>query len=146
MPNFVSAGATMKTALEPVGAPHPPPNLVFNTDMTTIVLTDKVKTIYMARGSKEHLKKLHLCPGYTAKTTMDRNIGVMPTISAVGELVCCVATIKHDAIKEPQLVPVSVKNHFKILTYSVVQAKECLPLGGPEESSCPQAFYAELCS
>lgn len=78
-----------------------------NTDLTTVVLADGVKSIYLARGSKERLKKLHLCPGYTAKTAMDRNIGVMPTINAAGDLVCCVATIKHEKIAEPRLLTVS---------------------------------------
>lgn len=136
----------MKTVLQPVDAPNPPPEFVFNTDLSTVVLTDGVKTIYMARGSKARLKKLHLCPGCTANTTMDRNIGVMPTISAAGELVCCVATIKHEKIKEPQLVPVSVNFHFKKLICAVEQKKSIYLSIGPKGQDGASISCALTCA
>lgn len=78
------------------------PDLLYNTDETSLLVGEKkIEQVYLARGSKEKLRKNNLSIGTTANKSLpeqERSVHLVVTTNASGELVHTVIKIKDDAI------------------------------------------------
>jgi hypothetical protein len=77
------------------------PDLLFNTDVTTLYLTDDAEPVWV---TEDHIKKSKMQRrgvSETKKTShQDRTISLMTTTSAVGALACVIAVNKDSDVEE----------------------------------------------
>jgi hypothetical protein len=108
MENYIALAAVAISSTAPPGGEPTAPELITNTDMTTIALGDRGAPVYLARGSRNLLATHHLRPCTTKKKTVTRYAGYLPTLAANGDLVCSLVIIKDTDFPKAALYHVSV--------------------------------------
>lgn len=81
--------------------------LLFNTDLTSVLLTKEAKIAKVDEAGWQFLHDAHLSVGVLSKVPQDRTIKLLTTISAAGQLLCTIAIIKDDKLEDIVLEQVS---------------------------------------
>lgn len=76
------------------------PELLLNTDMTTVLLETEVEPALTRPESAGKLKKERKGVSVTKDETQKRSIGLLVTTSAAGRLVCVIAVIKENTCQK----------------------------------------------
>ncbi len=84
--------------------------LIFNTDVTTLVMTQQKGKIIITSELRKYLRDHNLNAAVTAVDKKGRSIGIMPTMAADGKLLCVVIFIKDTKYTAPKLTKESISH------------------------------------
>lgn len=104
----MALAAVLLAVLSPVGAEPIAPQLIFNTDVTTVFLKEGDAHVYCTKAVREYLRTHNRAITSTGKKHQARTIGIMPTFAADGTVLCTTMFIKDEKYKEPNLVQVNI--------------------------------------
>jgi len=98
---------------------HVPPEFIFNSDVTTLLLEDGVEEAYLAEGSSEKLKEHRKSASISKNTHKARGVSLLVTTSAAGTLVCTIVIIRDESFKKMTFYTVSNRNGLQqsLVTY-----------------------------
>lgn len=82
------------------------PQLIFNTDVSTMVMTLTKQKVLVTSELRRYMRDRNLNVSITATIPKGRTVGLMPTVSADGCLLCLLVIIKDDKFAEPKLLQV----------------------------------------
>lgn len=98
----------LKAVCKPTQPDAAPPELIFNTDVTTMVLSLTKEKVLVSSDLRRHMRNHNLNVATTATIPKGRSVGLMPTVAADGRLLCLLVFIKDDKYPEPKLFRVHI--------------------------------------
>lgn len=88
------------------------PELFFNTDVTSLLLSDKAEAVYLPDQMSKALREKRLSACKTQdRSFQNRSISLMTTCSAAGDLLCTIAIVTDSNITALETVKVCSSHH-----------------------------------